>query len=226
MRTALKIVAFVMVAVTLSCGGGGKQYDYSDTPVKGKITISVDESFKPIVDALIQVYESNNDSTKINVEYKPESECIKDLWNDSIRMVISTIKLSDSQMQSVIDSMHVVVNQLPIARDAVAVIANPASKDTLLTMAEIKMILTGTYTQPLVPVVDGLQATSTIRFLMDSVLQGRQLTAKAMGASTSDSVINYVSKNPNAIGFIGVSWIGNQDDAQQLSFLKKLKLFR
>lgn len=224
MKPALEIIVFVMIAAMLSCGNKGVRQQYTDTPVKGKITISADESFKPIVDALIQVYESNNDSTKINVQYKPESACVKDLWNDSIRMIISTIKLTDPQIQTVVDSMHVVVSQLPVARDAVAVIVNPASKDTLLTMAEIKMILTGMYTKPLIPVVDGLQSTSTIRFLVDSVLMGQKLTDKAMGASASDSVINYVSKNPNAVGFIGVSWIGNQDDAQQLSFLKKVKI--
>ena len=220
----LMILGFVLTAGLLSCGPGNGKSAYTDTPVKGTITISADESFKPIVDALIQVYESNNDSTKINVQYKPESECIKDLWNDSIRMIISTVKLTDAQVQSVVDSIHVVVKQLPIARDAVAVIANPASKDTLLTMAEIQMILKGTYNRPLVPVLDGLKSTSTIRFLVDSVLKGQKLTDNAKGANTSDSVINYVANMPNAIGFIGVSWIGNQDDARQLSFLKKVKI--
>ncbi|ANH82364.1 phosphate ABC transporter substrate-binding protein, PhoT family [Niabella ginsenosidivorans] len=218
------IGSFVLAVGLFACGPGDGRQEYTDTPVKGTITISADESFKPIVDALIQVYESNNDSTKINVQYKPESECIKDLWNDSIRMVISTIKLTDAEVQSVVDSMHIVVKQLPVARDAVAVIANPASKDTLLTMAEIQMILTGNYTRPLVPVLDGLRSTSTIRFLVDSVLKGQKLTDKAKGANTSDSVINYVAKVPDAIGFIGVSWIGNQDDARQLSFLKKVKI--
>ena len=220
----LMILGFVLTAGLLSCGPGNGKSAYTDTPVKGTITISADESFKPIVDALIQVYESNNDSTKINVQYKPESECIKDLWNDSIRMIISTVKLTDAQVQSVVDSIHVVVKQLPIARYAVAVIANPASKDTLLTMAEIQMILKGTYNRPLVPVLDGLKSTSTIRFLVDSVLKGQKLTDNAKGANTSDSVINYVANMPNAIGFIGVSWIGNQDDARQLSFLKKVKI--
>ena len=28
----------------------------------------------------------------------------------------------------------------------------------------------------------------------------------------------------NAIGFVGVSWIGNKEDTAQLSFLKKVKI--
>ncbi|WP_018629771.1 PstS family phosphate ABC transporter substrate-binding protein [Niabella aurantiaca] len=226
----MKMLRFVLWGSVLgilfgSCTSGNEQVrTFTDTPKKGEITISADESFRPIVDALIQVYESNNDSTKIHAQYKPESECMTDLFNDSIRMVIATIKLSEEQVRSVVDSLHVVVKQLPVARDAVAVIVNPASRDTLLTMAEIKMILTGTYTKPLVPVFDGLSATSTVRFLLDSVLKGQKITPKAMGANTSDSVIHYVANNPQAVGFIGVSWIGNRDDAEQLSFLKKVKI--
>ncbi|MBO9592017.1 MAG: substrate-binding domain-containing protein [Niabella sp.] len=226
----MKILRLVLLGSVLwillySCASGDNQARaLTDTPKKGAITISVDESFRPIVDALIQVYESNNDSTKIHAQYKPEAECMTDLFNDSIRMVIATIKLSDKQLQSVVDSLHVVVKQLPVARDAVAVIVNPSSSDTLLTMGEIRSVLTGNYIKPLIPVFDGLSATSTVRFLLDSVLKGQKITSKAMGASTSDSVIQFVANNPNAIGFIGVSWIGNQDDAQQLSFLKKVKI--
>lgn len=215
----------VLGVLFCSCTSGNEQVrTFTDTPRKGAITISADESFRPIVDALIQVYESNNDSTKIHAQYKPESDCMADLFNDSIRMVIATVELSKAQVRSIVDSLHVVVKQLPVARDAVAVIVNPASRDTLLTMAEIKMILTGTYTKPLVPVFDGLSATSTVRFLLDSVLKGQKITPRAMGANTSDSVIHFVANNPQAIGFIGVSWIGNKDDAEQLSFLKKVKI--
>nr|WP_262915446.1 substrate-binding domain-containing protein [Niabella ginsengisoli] len=103
-----------------------------DTPMRGTITISADETFKPIVDELIRVYESNNYGTKINVQYKPEADCVKDLWNDSIRMVISTIVLTNPEKAAITDSLKVTVNQLAVARDAIAVIVNPASPDSLL----------------------------------------------------------------------------------------------
>jgi len=56
------------------------------------------------------------------------------------------------------------------------------------------------------------------------VLRGDSLTGKAMAAKSSEEVVDYVSKNKNAVGFIGVSWIGNTDDAQQQSFLTKVRL--
>ncbi len=45
-----------------------------------------------------------------------------------------------------------------------------------------------------------------------------------MAARSSEGVIDYVSKNPGVIGFIGVSWIGNPEDTSQMSFLKKVRV--
>lgn len=216
---------FIFVFLLLGCQSYSEQNaKLQDSPIRGTITISADESFKPIIDAQVQVYESNNRGTKINVEYKPEADCIKDLWNDSIRMVISTIKLTEQERMTIVDSFKVRVSQLPIARDAIAVIVNPTSSDWLLNMDDLKAILTGKFKKPLIPVFDGVSATSTVRYIVDSVLKGVKLTQKAVAARTSDSVIDYVANHPEAVGFIGVSWVGNNDDPEQLSFLKKVKI--
>ena len=207
-----------------SCGPATPESEYTDTINSGTITISADETFKPIVDEQIKVFESNNPGTKISVQYKPEADCAKDLWNDSIRMVISTIALTDGEKRSLIDSLKMDIDQLPIARDAIAVIVNPSSPDSVFTMDDIRKVLTGSYKRPLIPVFDGVNATSTVRYIVDSVIRGTQLTSTAVAARTSDSVINYVMHHPNAVGFIGVSWIGNPDDNQQRSFLKKVKI--
>jgi phosphate transport system substrate-binding protein len=57
-------------------------------------------------------------------------------------------------------------------------------------------------------------------------LRGANLTSNALAARTSDSVINYVATHPEAVGFIGVTWVGSKDDEQQMSFLTKIKIAR
>jgi len=37
-------------------------------------------------------------------------------------------------------------------------------------------------------------------------------------------VLDYVAKNEHAVGFIGVSWIGDQHDPKQLSWLKSVNV--
>jgi phosphate transport system substrate-binding protein len=93
-------------------------------------------------------------------------------------------------------------------------------------MDEIKQVLTGKFRKNLIPVFDGIKATSTVRFIVDSVLRTDSLTPNAVAARTSEGVIDYISKKTDAIGFIGVSWIGNPDDSMQLSYLEKVKIVR
>lgn len=122
-----------------------------------------------------------------------------------------------------VDSMHVEPDKLVVARDLVAVILNPAAKDSFFTMQEIENLLTGKSKKNLIPVFDGTRATSTVRFMMDSVLKGESLGKNVQAAQSSVDVIDYVSKTPNAIGFVGYSWVGNEDDTTQLSYMRKVK---
>jgi len=201
-----------------------KDKELNDTPGRGKIYVSADESFKPIIDEQVKVYESNHPGTEIAVSYKPEAECLEDLMVDSVRMIISTRGYSEAEMNFSVDSMKISLRKMVVARDAVAVIVSPLSEDSLLTMEEVKKILTGKFKKNLIPVLDGVKATSTVRFIVDSILKNDSLTPKAMAARTSEGVIDYIAKNPQTIGFIGVSWIGNKEDSAQTSFLKRVKM--
>jgi len=206
-----------------------KSYDQQekerpDTPNRGSINVSADESFKPVIDEMKKVYEGNHPGTTINISYKPEADCLKDLLNDSVRMVIATRDVTEPERDEIIDSLHIGPGSLTVARDGIAVIVNPAEEDSMFTMDQIKDILRGKFKKNLIPVFDGVKATSTVRFIIDSVLRGNTLTPKAMAARSSEAVVDYVAKNKGVVGFIGVSWIGNPEDTAQLSFLKKVKV--
>jgi phosphate transport system substrate-binding protein len=60
--------------------------------------------------------------------------------------------------------------------------------------------------------------------VIDSLLRGKPLSENIAGANGSLGVIDYVSANNDAIGLIGVSWVGNKNDPQVLSFLDKVKI--
>src|SRR5688500_5957354 len=89
-------VAIVAVSLLLNaCSTGPAQP--RETTTSGTIHISVDESFKPVIDSQIKVFESQHPDAHIVVQYKPEADCLRDLNVDSIRMVIVTRGLSESE---------------------------------------------------------------------------------------------------------------------------------
>ena len=213
-----------LVFLLNSCTSNTPEEEQTDTIDSGTIYISADESFKPVIDSEIRVFEALHPKAKVIPIYKPEAECVRDFSVDSIRMVIITRRFTEQEENFMVDSFKLAPKSLDIAKDAVAVIVSPSSSDTLFTMDEVRQILTATFRENLIPIFDGTHATSTVRFIIDSVLHGTPLTPKTMAAKSSEGVIDYVSKNPNTVGFIGVSWIGNHDDTAQLSFLKKIKI--
>ena len=107
-RAYINVMAIVSVvmACTLGCQSYSDQKaKLMDTPERGTIRISVDESFKPVIDEQVKVYESNRPGTTIIVDYKPEAECLKDLLVDSIRMIIATRSFSEAEKNFLVDSM-------------------------------------------------------------------------------------------------------------------------
>ncbi len=203
-----------------------KQPIFTDTPLNGTIDISVDESFKPVIDEQIKMYEGSFPGTKINAHYKPEAECLKDLINDAAtRLVIVTRGLSAKEERYFEDSIYYIPRWDKIATDAVAVVVNINSADTVFTLELLQEQLSGKLGKKQPIVFDGLSATSTVRFAMDSILKGKKFdTSVVKAVKNSSEVLNYVASDVNAIGLVGISWIGNPEDTAQVNMLKKVKI--
>ncbi|MEO6639170.1 MAG: substrate-binding domain-containing protein, partial [Ginsengibacter sp.] len=140
---AAAVITLFMAFTFAGCHGGNERTDL-DTPEKGTIYISVDESFKPIIDSEIMVYEALNPQAKIIAEYKSEAECFKDLIKDSTRMIIVTRALSEIEEKYYKDTLSFDLIWTKIAYDAVAVIVNNKAKDSLFSMSQLRGILDGT----------------------------------------------------------------------------------
>lgn len=218
------VFAVFLIFILSGCSGRNIRTDL-DTPNSGTIHISVDESFKPVIDSQIQVFEALYPKAKIIADYKPEAECFKDLMKDSTRMIIVTRGLTDEEEKFYRDSFSFYPNYDKIAYDAIAVIVNNNYPDSTFDMSKIRGILDGSTGDKELAVFDGLKETSAIRFAVDSILKGRPFDPKKVFAvNNSQDVINYVADHNNVLGFVGVSWIGNPEDTAEVSFLKKVRI--
>lgn len=211
------------------CGGlfacKSKKLQPTDTGESGTIRISVDETFKPIIEEQIRVFEASWPKAHIIAEYKPEADCWNDLLKDSTRMVIVTRKLAPSENAYYYDSVGMYPQSGVLAHDAVALLVHKANKDSVFEKQDVADLLAGKSQLPYGLVFDGVKATSTVRFAIDSILRGGKLnTAVVTAAKSSRQVVEYIASNPGYIGFVGVSWIGNPEDSSQLRMLDKLRI--
>ncbi|HQR92000.1 MAG: hypothetical protein B7Y15_02525 [Bacteroidetes bacterium 24-39-8] len=216
------LMMLLAIALLGACKSKTNQVDDRDTPNKGTIRISVDESFKPVIEEQIKVHHSSFPDTKIIASYKPEVECLKDLQNDSTRMILIARGLTKNETAFFESKLSFQPQFAILAYDAVAVIVNQASKDSVFSIADLKDILSGKSKR--IAVMDGKNATSTVRFLQDSILKGASFGANVVASKNSADVIDIVSKNENVVGFVGLSWVGDSHDPKQQEQLKSIRL--
>lgn len=221
MKLQSKFLLIVIVA-WLGCQSNKPSYVITDTPKEGTIYISVDESFKPVMQQQIKVYQSSFPNTKIIASYKSEAECFRDLQKDSTRMIIVARGLNKNEEAYFATNLGFKPEDDILAYDAVAIIVNKKTTDTIFTLQDLEDILTGK--KQTLAVMDGNNATSTVRFLQDSVLKGKAFGTNVVAAKNSKDVIETIAKTPNAIGFVGLSWVGNNQEPEQKEQLNKINL--
>jgi phosphate transport system substrate-binding protein len=208
----------------VSCKSEPVKENLQDTAVSGTIHVSIDESFKPVMDEQIKVFGSQFPEAHIIAHYKPEAACLRDLAVDSIRMIFTTHELSDTERNLVKEKMRFFPRESLLAYDAIAVLVNKTSPDTSMNWEDLRGLATGTGPLKYKLLVDGLSATSTVKYIIDSLSYGAPLGKNVVAAANSQGVIDYVSNNADAVGLLGVCWIGNNDDPEQKKLLQKVKI--
>jgi len=229
-RFNITCVLFVLILV--SCQNKVKD-KFTDTYASGVIKIAVDENFQPIVQEEIDVFEAMNPKAGIIPQYTNEVEAMNLLLKDSVRVVIATRPLSDNEMKY-FKSKTFYPHSYKFATDGIALIVNNHNSDSIITVGQIRKILMGQVTNwnEIYPksklgkfqVVFDNKNSSTIRYAIDSICNGKPLSKNLFAQNTNTEVIKFVSKTPNSIGIIGVNWLGNEKDTTNLSFKPEIRV--
>lgn len=222
-----KKYAVYLTALTLLLAACGTNPNAKklDTATEGEIRISVDETYKPLLDSEIKVFESLYPKAHIIPSYKPEAECFKDLLNDSARLVIVTRDFNAAE-RDYFKKIKITPQSLLLAWDALALVVNHDNPDSILTMDQVRGIMDGTNKDRKWQLVFDNANSSTVRYIQDSINKGKPLPANTMAAKTNPEVIDYVAKNKDAIGVIGVSWISDPSDSLALAFTNKVSVVK
>ncbi len=217
---------FFLMAIMLQCCTTRHQPIVTDSAASGVINISVDESFKPVIEEQIKMYEGSFPATKIIAHYKPEADCIRDLIKDTgTRMIMVTRRLKPNEEKYLTDSLGYKPLWDKMATDAIVLLVNKNSQDTLFTKERLKDQLSGKLKNNQTVVFDGLNATSAVRFAIDSILMGEKFdTTVVKAVKNSKEVLEYVASNEHAVGMVGISWIGNPEIKEQVEMLNKIKM--
>lgn len=232
MRFPIAIVLMLFLIIGSSCKKDTGSKELS-TPTSGKTIIAVDEAFRPIMEQELMVFQAIYKYARITPIFLPENELIKLLKNDSVNLIISSRLLSNSETEY-FKSKSLFPRNVAIAKNAIAFLVHPSNPDSLLTTEQIKGIMTGKITRwkeinPAsrlgdIGIVFDNKNSSTVRYAIDSICKNDTLTNYVTALDLNTDVIDFVAKDKNSLGLVGVSWVSDRDDSTQLSFLKKIKV--
>jgi phosphate transport system substrate-binding protein len=230
--STIRYTVLVLMFVLASCTGGGKS-GLNETPTRGNIRISVDESFQSLIDTEIYTFTHLYTSAFIKPEYKPEFDVINDFMNDSVKVIVTSKKLTDSQIQYLRDTL-VIARTTTYAYDALALVINRQNKDTLIKYNSIKDIFLGNITKwkeinPKsklgdIRVIFDNNKSGNIRYFKELFDISGSLPENFFAVNNNPEVIDFVSRNPDALGIISVNWISDKDDSLSMSFINKINV--
>lgn len=233
----------VMCLVTLfSCGGSPQPQFRKDSkgntvPVSDYVCVAIDETFRPIFDILVKDFRDRNADAFTDPLFMPENDAIKLLLADSVRSIVVTRKLTGKENDYLRAKYNLVAKEGTVAFDAITLIANPSNPDSLISVDEIKKIVEGKITdwsqlrhnngkKGEIELVFDNNGSSTVRYMQDSLCGGGKLKGKLRAAETYDELIKYVHNKKDAIGVLGVDWVGNPKDTTRLSFTNEVRIMK
>ena len=227
----------VSLGIVLMAACSSKSSKPSDTPTSGNITITVDEALKPLIEAEVAAFENIYSNAHIRVIYTSEEEAIALMLKDSARATIVSRKLVPEEAE-ILTKQQYKARELKVATSAIALIVNNSNGDTTISMGDLKKILSGEiqswgWNRPPkkgnsagMEVVFDQPNSGILRHLKDSVIRFDTLQKNWFALKGNSAVIDYVSKKPEALGLIDVSWISDRDDSTANKFLDAVKVVR
>jgi phosphate transport system substrate-binding protein len=232
MRTAINMI-IVMAILVVACGVDRDKHGRPlDTPTTGYIRIAADESLRPLIETELSTFEGIYTKADIDCQYASEADAIDALLKDSARLAIVTRRFTEQEKKYFKD-IKITPTEVDVAISGVAIILNPANADTLINLDEIRSLLQGKITtwdglggrsKAGIEIVFDNPNSGMIRYLKDSVARVAKLPANCFAAENNEAVVDFVSRNSNALGFIGLEWISDKDDSVSNGFLKRVQV--
>lgn len=214
MKKLLLLPAIMIVLAFAACGGGTKpsnKYLHEDD-----VEFAADVCFEPIMGELSELFGYRHPEASMLPHYVSEDSAIRMIIRDSVRLAITTRKLTQKEQENIRTRGHNFKQSL-FAFDAFALIVNKNNPDTVINLNEIKGIISGkitdwgqlevTHKKGELNLVFDHSGSSTVRFMKDSLNGGKPITGNVFAQGDNKAVIEMVKQRQDVIGVVSTDWL-------------------
>ncbi|MDM1071854.1 substrate-binding domain-containing protein [Empedobacter brevis] len=225
----LSLSAFLIFS-TINCKDKEKLLTKEEqkTPVKralheyGKLTMTVDPSFKNLAQSLADIYMVDYPDVKIEIKEEIEEKAIKDFYEGEIPLLMVSKPLTKAQQQHLFDKTRINYVSSVIALDATIFITSVDNPVSSITKQDIKENLY--HQNPKITFVYDHPNSANYNTVNDKLklTVGNGTKVTAMG--DAEKVIDFLQKDKTAIGIIGLNILSDKGNPKIEEYLKKIKI--
>lgn len=224
-------IALVACTILTSCATATNPSN-KETATSGNIKIAVDDSYRLLGEAQIDVFTSIYKYATIKAIYASEDSILQLFLKDSVRLMVTSRTLTKNE-EAYLQTKYIYPRTVKVAYDAVAFIENKNNPDSGIRYNTIRDIFMGKVNnwkqinpksrlQDMKVVFDN-NRSANIRYITNKFGLTGGLPKYCFAAQTNDEVINYVQKHTDALGVISVNWISDPHDSVSHAFLTRVR---
>lgn len=202
----LMITALAVVSV-FSCDNKSAEEASVETGfLVGDVRVLVDETVLPIIEDQVSVFEGSYPKAHIELKALSETELGNALMKDSSRLAVMTRLLNPEEEKFFVEQRKVTPRITRFATDAIALIANQAYQDSVVSVEDLIGYLKGAPLNGMSFVFDNPNS-STVSYLKKLAAVDRLPEKGFYSMDSNSEVIRYVYEHPQAVGFVGLNWL-------------------
>lgn len=220
------MIRFVILLLTfLAITGCGKKEQTENPekvslPTAGNLTIGIDESLRPTMDAELDMFSYYYKDAHITPLYLPEKQVVEKLVNNEIQTGIFCRDLSKDELESIKTAYKHVPESFKLAEDAIVPVVNMSNPINDITYDDLKKILSGRIatweeinpsSKDKSPINVVMTSSSSVSRYFSN-LNGSSSLIKSYALDSTADVIDYVKNSPHSLGILGGSWFYQRGD--------------
>lgn len=181
---------------------------------KENVTVSGSTTVLPVMQKISEHLMQKDPSVVIELSGGGSGNGIKALNEQLTQIAMSSRKIKDKEMKAA-EEKGVKPFEIPVAVDAIVPIVNPKNSLKNLSLDDLRKIYKGEIKNwkevggPDAPIVLVSRDTSsgTFETWESLVMKNQRVSPRALLQSSNGTVVQTVSRNPNAIGYVGLGYV-------------------
>jgi phosphate transport system substrate-binding protein len=222
----------VSIGSLLGCANP-RPVEVEDSYSSGRITVVTARAAAPVVTREAESFQALYPQARIDVRLDTSREAVEALYAAQTDAAAITRELLPDERRAAVQG-RLALDGYRFAREGLVIVVNPDQTVDNLALDELRSIYGGELKDwgqfggkagAIVPVVQPPDADIT-EFFDDAVMQGGPMLAPAVREVSDSAVVDYVSRNPAAVGYVSLRWAQKGAKALRIAAMRGLPYTR